>query len=121
MSRAAINKHIQTIREWGLDVFTVTGKGYALSAPIQLLDAEKIRSQIQSGNIAVLPVIDSTNQYLLDRLDSVSSGDACIAEYQHAGRGRRGRQWFSPLAVTSICHCIGVWNRDLPQRLVLAW
>ncbi|MCA7001257.1 bifunctional biotin--[acetyl-CoA-carboxylase] ligase/biotin operon repressor BirA [Dickeya solani] len=96
MSRAAINKHIQTIREWGLDVFTVTGKGYALSVPIQLLDAEKIRSQIQSGNIAVLPVIDSTNQYLLDRLDSVSSGDACIAEYQHAGRGRRGRQWFSP-------------------------
>ncbi|MEI7189962.1 bifunctional biotin--[acetyl-CoA-carboxylase] ligase/biotin operon repressor BirA [Dickeya dianthicola] len=96
MSRAAINKHIQTIREWGLDVFTVTGKGYALSAPIQLLDAEKIRSQIQSGNIAVLPVIDSTNQYLLDRLDSVSSGDACIAEYQHAGRGRRGRKWFSP-------------------------
>ncbi|MBQ4796936.1 biotin operon repressor, partial [Pectobacterium versatile] len=33
MSHAAINKHIQTIREWGLDVFTVTGKGYALSAP----------------------------------------------------------------------------------------
>ncbi|AYH46421.1 MULTISPECIES: bifunctional biotin--[acetyl-CoA-carboxylase] ligase/biotin operon repressor BirA [Dickeya] len=96
MSRAAINKHIQTIREWGLDVFTVTGKGYALSAPIQLLDAENIRSQIQSGNIAVLPVIDSTNQYLLDRLDSVSSGDACIAEYQQAGRGRRGRKWFSP-------------------------
>ncbi|MCL6408129.1 bifunctional biotin--[acetyl-CoA-carboxylase] ligase/biotin operon repressor BirA [Dickeya dadantii] len=96
MSRAAINKHIQTIREWGLDVFTVTGKGYALSAPIQLLDADKIRSHIQSGNIAVLPVIDSTNQYLLDRLDSVSSGDACIAEYQNAGRGRRGRTWFSP-------------------------
>ncbi|RNM17925.1 bifunctional biotin--[acetyl-CoA-carboxylase] ligase/biotin operon repressor BirA [Dickeya undicola] len=96
MSRAAINKHIQTIREWGLDVFTVTGKGYALSAPIQLLDAEKICSQIQSGNIAVLPVIDSTNQYLLDRLDSVSSGDVCIAEYQQAGRGRRGRKWFSP-------------------------
>ncbi|MCA7015386.1 bifunctional biotin--[acetyl-CoA-carboxylase] ligase/biotin operon repressor BirA [Dickeya dadantii subsp. dieffenbachiae] len=96
MSRAAINKHMQTIREWGLDVFTVTGKGYALSAPIQLLDADKIRSHIQSGNIAVLPVIDSTNQYLLDRLDSVSSGDACIAEYQNAGRGRRGRTWFSP-------------------------
>ncbi|RNM01589.1 bifunctional biotin--[acetyl-CoA-carboxylase] ligase/biotin operon repressor BirA [Dickeya undicola] len=96
MSRAAINKHIQTIREWGLDVFTVTGKGYALSAPIQLLDVEKICSQIQSGNIAVLPVIDSTNQYLLDRLDSVSSGDVCIAEYQQAGRGRRGRKWFSP-------------------------
>ncbi|WP_226053228.1 bifunctional biotin--[acetyl-CoA-carboxylase] ligase/biotin operon repressor BirA [Dickeya chrysanthemi] len=96
MSRAAINKHVQTIKEWGLDVYTVTGKGYALSSPIQLLDADKIRSEIPDGNIAVLPVIDSTNQYLLDRLDSISSGDACIAEYQQAGRGRRGRQWFSP-------------------------
>ncbi|WP_038912879.1 bifunctional biotin--[acetyl-CoA-carboxylase] ligase/biotin operon repressor BirA [Dickeya zeae] len=96
MSRAAINKHIQTIREWGLDVYTVTGKGYSFSSAIQLLDAEEICSKIPDGNIAVLPVIDSTNQYLLDRLDSISSGDACIAEYQQAGRGRRGRQWFSP-------------------------
>ncbi|MCO7254742.1 bifunctional biotin--[acetyl-CoA-carboxylase] ligase/biotin operon repressor BirA [Dickeya oryzae] len=96
MSRAAINKHIQTIREWGLDVYTVTGKGYSFSSPIQLLDADEICSKILDGNIAVLPVIDSTNQYLLDRLDSISSGDACIAEYQQAGRGRRGRQWFSP-------------------------
>ncbi|UPT54316.1 bifunctional biotin--[acetyl-CoA-carboxylase] ligase/biotin operon repressor BirA [Dickeya zeae] len=96
MSRAAINKHIQTIREWGLDVYTVTGKGYSFSSPIQLLDADEICSKIPDGNIAVVPVIDSTNQYLLDRLDSISSGDACIAEYQQAGRGRRGRQWFSP-------------------------
>ena len=25
--RAAINKHIQTLRDWGVDVFTVPGKG----------------------------------------------------------------------------------------------
>lgn len=43
-----------------------------------------------------MPVIDSTNQYLMDRLNSLTSGDTCIAEYQQAGRGRRGRQWFSP-------------------------
>ena len=96
MSRSAINKHIHTIREWGLDVYTVTGKGYALPAPIELLDAEKIRALTNGGNIDVLPVIDSTNQYLLDRLDTVSSGDVCISEYQQAGRGRRGRRWFSP-------------------------
>ncbi|PVS61338.1 hypothetical protein C4651_21045, partial [Salmonella enterica subsp. enterica serovar Muenster] len=29
MSRAAINKHIQTLRDWGVDVFTVPGKGYS--------------------------------------------------------------------------------------------
>ena len=96
MSRAAINKHIQTLRDWGIDVFTVPGKGYSLPEPIQLLDEAFILSQIDDGTVNVLPVIDSTNQYLLERLAQLKSGDACIAEYQQAGRGRRGRQWFSP-------------------------
>lgn len=52
--------------------------------------------QIEHGRVTVLPVIDSTNQYLLDRLSELQSGDACVAEYQQAGRGRRGRKWFSP-------------------------
>ncbi len=55
-----------------------------------------ISSQIKQGKVAVLPVIDSTNQYLLDRLSELDSGDACVAEYQQAGRGRRGRKWVSP-------------------------
>ncbi|TAI92982.1 bifunctional biotin--[acetyl-CoA-carboxylase] ligase/biotin operon repressor BirA [Pectobacterium versatile] len=96
MSRAAINKHIQTIRDWGIDVFTVTGKGYSLPAPMQLLDADVILKHLPEGGVTVLPVVDSTNQYILERLDTLSSGDACLAEYQQSGRGRRGRQWFSP-------------------------
>lgn len=96
MSRAGINKHIQTIRDWGIDVFTVPGKGYSLPAPMQLLDEDEITEQLQDGRITVLPVVDSTNQYLLDRIHDLRSGDACVAEYQQAGRGRRGRHWFSP-------------------------
>ncbi|WP_312214527.1 bifunctional biotin--[acetyl-CoA-carboxylase] ligase/biotin operon repressor BirA [Pseudescherichia sp.] len=96
MSRAAINKHVQTLRDWGVDVFTVPGKGYSLPEPIQLLSQDFISSQINQGQVAVLPVIDSTNQYLLDRIGTLQSGDACVAEYQQAGRGRRGRKWFSP-------------------------
>ncbi|WP_318367083.1 bifunctional biotin--[acetyl-CoA-carboxylase] ligase/biotin operon repressor BirA [Enterobacter sp.] len=96
MSRAAINKHVQTLRDWGVDVFTVPGKGYSLPEPIQLLDEEIINQQINQGTVAVLPVIDSTNQYLMDRISQLQSGDACVAEYQQAGRGRRGRKWFSP-------------------------
>lgn len=96
MSRAAINKHIHTLKEWGIDVYTVTGKGYSLATSMQLLDEQAINAQLEQGRLAVIPVIDSTNQYLLDRMDSLQSGDACVAEYQQAGRGRRGRQWFSP-------------------------
>lgn len=96
MSRAGINKHIQTLRDWGVDVFTVPGKGYSLPEPIQLLDETFIRREVEQGSVEVLPVIDSTNQYLLDRLAGLQSGDACVAEYQQAGRGRRGRKWISP-------------------------
>jgi len=96
MSRAAINKHIQTLKSWGLDIYTVTGKGYSLPAPMQLLNEEAILAQLHQPNLAIIPVIDSTNQYLLERMNELQSGDACIAEYQQAGRGRRGRQWFSP-------------------------
>lgn len=84
MSRAAINKHIQTLRDWGVDVFTVPGKGYSLPEPIQLLNAEQILGQLDGGSVTVLPVIDSTNQYLLDRIGELKSGDACVAEYQQA-------------------------------------
>ena len=97
MSRAAINQHINTLKSWGLDIYTVTGKGYCLSAPLQLLDAEVIRQNVTgSGEVNVIPVIDSTNQFLMDRMTSLYPGDTCIAEYQQSGRGRRGRQWFSP-------------------------
>ena len=76
MSRAAINKHIQTLRDWGVDVFTVPGKGYSLPEPVQLLNEELIAGQIDQGRVTVLSVIDSTNQYILDRLNELHSGDA---------------------------------------------
>ncbi|CAK8739444.1 Bifunctional ligase/repressor BirA [Sodalis praecaptivus] len=79
-----------------MDVFTVPGKGYRLHAPLQLLDEAAIRARLPSGRLAVLPVIDSTNQYLIERIGTLAPGDACVAEYQAQGRGRRGRQWISP-------------------------
>lgn len=96
MSSAAINRHIQTLRDWGINVFTVPGKGYRLHMPLQLLDEAAIRARLPSGRLAVLPVIDSTNQYLIERIGTLEPGDACVAEYQAQGRGRRGRQWISP-------------------------
>ncbi|UVK77868.1 MAG: DNA-binding transcriptional repressor/biotin-[acetyl-CoA-carboxylase] ligase BirA [Sodalis sp. Fse] len=96
MNHNAINKHIQTVRAWGVDVFTVPGKGYRLHAPLQLLDESMILAQLPAGRIAVLPIINSTNQYLIERIADLLPGDACVAEYQAQGRGRRGRQWVSP-------------------------
>ncbi|MCG5293668.1 bifunctional biotin--[acetyl-CoA-carboxylase] ligase/biotin operon repressor BirA [Providencia rettgeri] len=96
MTRSAINKHIKTLRSWGLNIETIAGKGYKLPYQINLLSEEVIKKQIDDVNIIVEPVIDSTNQYMLERIAELKSGDTCLAEYQSAGRGRRGRQWISP-------------------------
>ena len=99
MTRAGINKYIKLIRQWGLDIISVQGRGYQLAQPLDLLNISKIKqhySSIKPLDLEVLPIIDSTNQYLLSKLDTLPSGYACVAEYQQAGRGRRGRQWFSP-------------------------
>ena len=109
ISRTAIAKHIKVLTEIGLDIYSVTGKGYKLAQPLHLLDKEKIISLLADEAspqakkkhdlplIEVHSLIDSTNDYLMRRLpNQVSSGQVCLAEYQSAGRGRRGRQWISP-------------------------
>lgn len=101
VSRAAISKHIAALQEIGFDIFSVTGKGYRLANPIELLDENRIASLLSNNDtpvkVEVHNLIDSTNSYLMRRLPNQNlPGQVCIAEYQSAGRGRRGRQWISP-------------------------
>lgn len=96
VSPSIIPQYIQTVRDWGLDVFTVFGQGYCLHTPLQLLDESEILAKLPAGRLVILPVIDSTNQYLIERIAELQPGDACVAEYQAHGRGRHGRQWISP-------------------------
>ncbi|MDR9827829.1 bifunctional biotin--[acetyl-CoA-carboxylase] ligase/biotin operon repressor BirA [Vibrio sp. FNV 38] len=95
ISRAAVSKHMKGIQEWGVEIYSLPGKGYQLAQPMTLLDGEYLQQQCVRP-VHLYPVIDSTNQYLLDRIESLESGTTCIAEYQSQGRGRRGRQWVSP-------------------------
>lgn len=105
LSRAAISNHVKALTELGLSIFSVTGKGYKLEKPLDLLNVEQIKQGVlnkQFDNVEVLNVIDSTNEYVknqipeLSRLGDQRNGYVCLAEAQTAGRGRHGRQWVSP-------------------------
>lgn len=103
ISRAAISNHIKVLSTLGLDIFSVTGKGYCLAQPLKLLSTHKIREQLASthtAEIEVLNVIGSTNQYLKDQTISLNNAHTCLAEAQTAGKGRHGRKWVSPYAAS---------------------
>lgn len=98
VSRTSVNNYIKALQEIGLDIFKVTGKGYCSATPLQLLDKQKIQEISGSTQVHVEQILESTNQYLLERIERLENGATCIAEYQTAGRGRRGREWISPFA-----------------------
>ncbi len=98
VSRTSVNNYIKALQEIGLDIYKVTGRGYQSANPIELLDEKKIRLLSHNPLVNVEQIIDSTNQWLLDKIPNIKNGQTCIAEYQLAGRGRRGRTWVSPFA-----------------------
>ena len=101
ITRAAVWKKVRALEKLGLSVFRVPGKGYRLSDPLQLLDAESIAAALSPEvrralkAITVLDTVDSTNTWVGARSEDPQ---VCFAEFQSAGRGRRGRSWVSPFA-----------------------
>ncbi|MCU8010309.1 bifunctional biotin--[acetyl-CoA-carboxylase] ligase/biotin operon repressor BirA [Shewanella sp. SM87] len=95
ISRAAVNKHIDALETYGVAIYSVKGRGYKLANPISLIDASRLVQSIDN-RCFYFDEIASTNSFLLDHITELKNGDVCVAEYQSAGRGRRGRTWVSP-------------------------
>ena len=119
VSRTAVWKQIEQLRDAGLEVYSVKGKGYRLADSVELLEGARIRDSLTlSARHCFDPIethlsIDSTNSYLLA---NPRHGAVCLAEHQGAGRGRRGRNWQSPLAQNiylSLC-----WHFDARQSSI---
>lgn len=102
ISRNAVWKHLQKLRELGLEINAVSGSGYQLLTPLELFDKERIRTAIAQnslrlpGQLILQMISTSTNDDLNNLPKQHHHGSAVIAEYQSAGRGRRGRTWVSP-------------------------
>ena len=105
VSRTAVWKQLNKLGELGLEVESVKGRGYRIPGGLDLLNEQTVREALQPqsqqllAQLLVLPEIDSTNAEVMRRIEQgASSGLACTAEQQSAGRGRLGRQWVSPFA-----------------------
>lgn len=98
VSRTSVNNYIKALQEIGVDIYKVTGKGYRSATAIDLLNEQTIKQLSGHPHIHVEQILDSTNQWLLERIERIENGQTCISEYQQAGRGRRGRTWVSPFA-----------------------
>lgn len=101
-TRAAVWKGVERLRAIGIEVEALPRRGYRLARPVELLDLSRIRAELADDarahvhNLELLFEIGSTNTRLLRRAPPPpSAADVCMAELQHAGRGRLGRRWIA--------------------------
>lgn len=123
VSRAAVWKQLHQLGEVGIALEARSGQGYRLEQPLDLLDAAAIRRalpQWPADRLRRLEVLEETGS-TSDRLLAVTDlppgrFDACLAEFQTAGRGRRGRHWIAPYA-SGLCLSVSWHFREAPAAL----
>jgi BirA family biotin operon repressor/biotin-[acetyl-CoA-carboxylase] ligase len=104
VSRTAVWKQIEQLRQIGYLIEAVPSRGYRLMAVPDLPLAEELRSGLSTRRIGreirYLPETDSTNRqaYALGEAGA-EEGLVVIADRQSAGKGRMGRSWVSPPGV----------------------
>lgn len=103
VSRTAIWKALDHLKEFGLEYESHRGKGYRLLSPIDLLDINAVKSSLSKSvqnSVTIHHVLScsSTNSDIHQYLNSDTYYTVLFAEQQTAGRGRRGRSWCSPFA-----------------------
>jgi BirA family biotin operon repressor/biotin-[acetyl-CoA-carboxylase] ligase len=123
VSRSAVWKAASALRELGATVHAVRNRGYRLPVVAEPLDGGRIRALLGEGvrerirRLDTVWTVGSTNTVLLERANPpVGSSEALLAEYQTAGRGRRGRNWVAPPG-GSICLSLSWMFGEVPRDL----
>ena len=102
LSRTAIWKSVNALRQEGYEIEARTGMGYRLLAAPDVLTEAEVRHYM--GQTAVIgkslhcfDEIDSTNTCARQlALEGAEDGTVVVADFQTAGRGRMGRSFQSP-------------------------
>lgn len=101
VSRTAIWKHIEKLRDEGYEIVASPHLGYKLlSVPDCLTEIElrwQLETEVIGRKIYSYKETDSTNDVAHNLAASgEKEGSVVIAEHQSKGRGRLGRKWVSP-------------------------
>ena len=102
VSRATVCNLVRMARDMGVNIHAVQGRGYQMESLVEWLDSEKIQSALGAlasyYHLRIVDATDSTNSLLMQAAEAgAPDGSVVCAEYQFAGRGRRGRHWHSVL------------------------
>jgi len=101
VSRTAVWKCINQLKDMGYVIESQTKKGYRLlESPDSLLPQEmkgNINTEVIGQNLAFFEQVDSTNLYAKRIAEGgFLDGTVIMADEQLNGRGRMGRNWVSP-------------------------
>ncbi len=101
VSRTAVWKAINSLKEEGHIISGVSNKGYSLSPSSDLMSAEGIRTflkdEYKNLSVTVYKTVGSTNtEAKIQAMQNAQHGTVIISEGQTEGRGRMGRSFYSP-------------------------
>lgn len=101
LSRAAVWKHVNSLRGQGYRIDAVPARGYRLvEIPDRVGELELgplLNTRDIGQRVHWFEEIESTNDFAKQIAETGAvHGEVVIAEAQRAGRGRRGRTWSSP-------------------------
>lgn len=100
MTRANVWKYINTLKEEGYKIESISRRGYKLLSSPDILRYEEIQEYLDTDfigrDIRHFTSIDSTNKRAKELACHLDEGTVLIAEEQTLGKGRIGRSWVSP-------------------------
>jgi BirA family biotin operon repressor/biotin-[acetyl-CoA-carboxylase] ligase len=123
ISRTAVWKAVNSLRQDGYQISAVTNKGYCLAENSDIISSQGIQQYLDERfddiKIEVFSETDSTNMVCRNKAnDGEQEGYVAVASKQTGGRGRNGRKFFSP-ADTGLYISILIRPHEHPESVTL--